>query len=70
MVDDVGELLIYALDQLGPICDGANHVPAEDEVVLSVFQPRAFNIVDLEFYVGRNPEMSSLSPGIFCAKRK
>lgn len=44
------------LEQLGPICDGAEHVPDVDEIeTVRAIRPFALHIVNLELQIGWYP---------------
>lgn len=56
--------LEYVPDQAGPVLDGGDHVPAHDEVVFPIADPRALDVVDFEFDVGRDPFLDYVSKRI------
>jgi hypothetical protein len=47
--------LEYRLGRPVPVLDAGGHVPAEDEVEGGLVRPGAFDVVDFEFHVGRDP---------------
>lgn len=56
-----GGLLVDLFDKFRPVPNGTGEVPSVDEVELGAEVPRLLNVVDLELYVGRNPDNCQLA---------